>query len=99
MLLSRSVIRPTMLKGLFQKEQALYTPDFPRLQKPLQAPQALALSPSKRANATEEELLSAAKLCSATSLRLDPSLPHPILSQKIAAGWLVQKYARNVKTL
>ena len=90
-----------MLKGLFQKEQALNTPDFPRLQKPLQAPQALALSPSKRAaNATEEEeLLSAAKLCSATSLRLDPSLPHPILSQKIGAGWLVQKYARNVKTL
>ena len=87
-------------RSLSKRAGSLYTRLSQAAEAVAGAPSPCPESEQARANATEEEkLLSAAKLCSATSLRLDPSLPHPILSQKIAAGWLVQKYARNVKTL
>ena len=80
-----SLFWPSMLKGLFQKEPtSLYT----RLS---QAAEAVADAPSHcpkpswQATKCHRGLLSAAKLCTTTSLRVDPSLPHPILSQKIAS--------------
>ena len=61
-----------------------FSADFPRPQKPLQTPLALALSPAGKPPNATRELLTAAKLCST----LDLSLPHLILSQVVPAASL-----------